>query len=211
LVTALLVMAACGLMVGGGWALAAGLTFGLAAGYGKVTGLAVVALVPLTLVGRGQVRRAIVVLVLLVVGAVALWAGRVEEVFGWSTPSVGAIAWFYLQATAAVRLIGMTVVPVGQSVVFDVELVPVAAQAMAAMWLVVLGGFAWMVRGRWPLVAIGIVWMMIVIAPRLIVQLPDHVFQTAGTAFGERHLYLALPGAALIAGTLWDGGRRRIG
>lgn len=115
-------------------------------------------------------------------------AGEAPEV------ATDAMSWLLIQATAAHRLIGLTVIPVGQTVDADLDRLPQPVSGLMGLGtLGLLGVVAWRVRRRYPLVTFGLTWMLIVSAPRLIIQTPR-------SQFNEHQWFLGLVGAAFVLG-----------
>lgn len=140
--------------------------------------------------------------------AAALMAGLLIVAWRYGTPvewiNVGEAPgvtvtwdrWLLLQAAAAHRLLGLVVVPIGLTVDYDYD--ALAQPQAGVLGLVTLGGLAclaWRVRQRRPRVAFGLAWVLIVIAPRLVIQTPR-------SYFSEHQLYLALVGVAMVVGSL---------
>lgn len=187
----------------------------LLAGFGKETGLAVVPVVITIIAVKKSLKFALVGTVAIIFAFVGLWLGHV----GWAERAVTTMVnregtslgfvwaidiadWLRWQATSAVRMIGLIPVPRGQSVVFDVWLVPVSLQWLSVAWLVALAVGAWVLRRSYAMFSLGLAWMLLMIAPRLWVQTPSSIFN-------EGQFYLAMPGAALIAATLWGCDNRK--
>lgn len=179
----------------------------LLSGTGKDVGLIACLFVPLILMSRRQWWRAAGCTIVLAGAGAALWGEHVLATLRWSIAGNGMgarviqqvdpVEWIRWQSTAAVRMIGLLPVPIGQNVVFDVELVPVGMQWLSVAWLLLLASVSvWLVQ-RHGKVAGGIAWMLAVIVPRLIIRTPLSVFN-------EHQFYLALPGAALIVAAAWE-------
>lgn len=187
---ALGVLAGCLFGMRGGWwwgAALGGLTVGLLAKESAAVGLVLLPLV------AGRRRWA-------VAGGLGLVAGCVHfmNTGEFSGVSVSAWDWGLLQATAAYRLLWLTVWPWwGQSVAFEYRTIPLAVQMVAFGALVVLGSVAWRARRSAPLFALGLVWILTVMIPRLIVQTPY-------SPFNEHQWYMALIGFAMCGAWIWD-------
>lgn len=97
-----------------------------------------------------------------------------------------------VQAAALWRLLALVVWPVGFTIDHDFDLVGPGLALLAAGALVAVIVMAWRARARWPAAAFGVAWVLLALAPRFVVPLPDYV--------GERHCYLAFLGLALAAG-----------
>lgn len=194
LLAAIGVLGACLAAIRGSWiGVACGLACGLAAKQSAIVG---VLLVPLVLRSWR-----------LGVAAVCLLGGLAVAV-GWSdlvnlgesnAATVTAASWALSQATAAFRLVMLTIVPIGQTVDFDVDVL-----APWVAWVSVgglLGVTALAVSQRRSLVGIGLAWTLIAILPRLIVQTPK-------SYLNEHQWFTPLIGL-VIAGAAWVGGVRR--
>ena len=175
------------------------------AGAGKDVGLTACALVPATLAVYRCWRRVVASTVAIFVLGLLAWGQHAYNIVHWSIAGtslgfvwkIDHLVWLRWQATAAVRMIGMVVVPKGMSVVFDVEAVPVSLQWLSVAWLVLLCLVAaWLVR-RCAGAAAGLAWILASILPRLFVQTP-------GSIFNEHQFYFAMPGVALMLASAWD-------
>lgn len=103
-----------------------------------------------------------------------------------------ATSWLLLQASAAHRLLGMLIIPVGQTIDADYDVLPQPVSGIIGLvTLTVIGVTAWRVRRRYPLASYGLAWVLGVILPRLVVQTPR-------SYLAEHHMYLAIPGAMLV-------------
>lgn len=102
--------------------------------------------------------------------------------------------WLLVQASAAHRLLGLMVVPIGQTVDYDYDALPQPRAGLTGLSVLsALGATAWRVRRRYPLVTYGLAWVLIVIAPRLVIQTPR-------SYLSEHQMYAAIPGAMLVLG-----------
>lgn len=212
LIAAFFVMAAlCLANVSGAWAVATvplAVAAALMAGTGKDTGLLACALVPFSFLFRRRWVSAGACLSLMAVAGLWAWSVRLEQILGITRDfdcgiglepacTESALEWFRWQATAAVRLLGILPTATGNSVVFDVEAVPLTVQWMSVAWLAGLACVAVGLARRWGHAAAGLAFMLLVITARLFVPTP-------GSVFNEHQFYLAMPGAALIVASLWD-------
>ena len=212
LIAALFTLAASALaMASGPIAIGAGI-LALGAGLGKTSGLVALPLVALTFwLKRRPIAGTISIGLALAIGLVA-FRGFVGQLltdpvaaaepgglipYGSFLSAADPVAWLRFQAVAATRLLGMLPLPLGQTVDFDVEAVPAAMQLVALAQLAMLGATAivlWRVDRQ---AAFGLTWILTALAPRLVVQTP-------GSFLNEHHVFLAMPGAALIGAALWD-------
>ncbi len=179
LIAALGVLVVCVAILAGQWVLALiGLGLGI---LGKETALVAVMLVPLLL------RWSRVVGGLLIAGVLAgiFVAGRQLDGLAW----LDQIAWALLQATAAVRLTVLAIVPWGQTPMHDYH-VALFWQGLAAILIAGLIGVAILWRNR--LGALGVSWLLVTLAPRLLVPTPYSVLN-------EHQFYVPLMGLGLIA------------
>jgi len=111
--------------------------------------------------------------------------------------SMDPIRYAAYQLAALWAYLGLIVWPRGLSIEHDVFRWPVIVPIFAQAATIAVCGWAWIQRQRVPLVALGIGWVLVVIAPRLIVRLPDPL--------GEAQVYLAFVGVCLALGALWKG------
>ena len=158
---------------------------GLGLGWlGKETAVVGVALVPLLL------RRPWLTMGATVALLVAAWDWRYAGV-ATSAPPQPMLDWLLLQSAAVMRLVSQGIVPVGLTPDADIDAISRGLQVASLaslMALTIVGMRMWRQR---PLVAIGLLWIMIVVAPRLFVQTPR-------SYLNAHHFYLALPGVALL-------------
>lgn len=118
------------------------------------------------------------------------WAGT--TVLPWST-------WIPIQATAAVRLLGLFLLPIGQTVDYDYDFVTLPIRYACVLILALPPSLAYRLR-REPLIAFGLAWALIAIAPRLLVQTPR-------SYFSEHQFYVPVLGLALCGAACWDARR----
>jgi hypothetical protein len=159
---------------------------------GKESAIAVVALVPLVLWMRDgrktcHVAAGVALLVLLTLGASWLLALT-------SSLSV-SLSWALLQASAAARLICLAVVPWGQTIDYDYERVLTLLKLAAAGALVAFAWSAYRIGAKAPLLAGGMGWMLVALAPRFLVATPRSVLN-------EHQFYLPLIGGAFVVAGL---------
>jgi protein O-mannosyl-transferase len=142
----------------------------------------------------------------------ALGVARAASFFWIERSTTSGAAWPYLQAQTGVvwRYLALLAAPVGQSLVHDVPpaTAPLDARALlAALALALVGAAAWRWRRREPLVALGVVWFLVFLAPPAAVALYEPMV--------ERRAYLASAGVFLAlasaAAAVWAraGGRGR--
>lgn len=217
LIAALGVLGACVLAAGRWWRAPVwlGMLLSLGVGFlGKESAVVGFALVPAVIAvsaPRWHARPLWAVTVLPVVLAAVCAFGGVMFLGGWSSvmtigesvdAKADALPWILVQSTAAVRMLGLLLVPGGPFTVdYDYDLVPMVQRWLSACGLGMLCLMAWWLRRPAPLVALGLAWLLVVIAPRLIIQTPR-------SYFNEHQAYLLLPGFALLVGAAWDGSRR---
>lgn len=188
LIAAIGVMLACnGVLWMRGWPAVGigmgGVIIGLA---GKESALIVLGLLPLVR------RRWSLAVTLTGLTSVVVWVVGAGLAANFRSLAPSAWQWVLIQATAAYRLIAMSLVPRGQTVDFDYGLVTVTMRYLSVVVLVALASIAWMMRSVRPLAAMGLTWMLMVIVPRLLVPTPQSVLN-------EHQWYLAMVGVALIA------------
>lgn len=101
--------------------------------------------------------------------------------------------WLRLQAGAAFRLLTLTILPVGQTVDYDHDALSPVYGWVSALSLAGLAGVAWTQRRT--VAGVGLLWMLIVILPRLLVQTPK-------SYFNDHQFFMALVGWALIVASV---------
>jgi hypothetical protein len=113
---------------------------------------------------------------------------------------VDAWTWLRLQSTAALRLVVVSMVPIGPYTVdFDYDRVPMwLGWGCVGALLAGVGAIWWNRRSR-PTVACGLTWWLLCLLPRLLVQTPRSILN-------EHQFLLAFLGLALAAGGM---GKRR--
>lgn len=172
---------------------AACLAFGL---LGKESAIVGLALVPLTwmLIHPKQDYGGAFVAGLALLIAVC-WTHRLSA--SWDAMPQSAVAWALFQSGATVRLLTLSVLPIGQTIDFDYD-------ALSRIWFVAAGislaALAWVAAELWHgwrLLSFSLAWMLIVALPRLIVQTPK-------SYFNEHQFYAALVGVALAGATLYQ-------
>lgn len=186
------------------WWSVIGLVVGAGVGWlSKESAIVLVGLVPLTVLLR--TRRPMLiggVIGLCLLGTIALdWSGVRAYVNMGEAPGMQYLHWWpwlLLQSSAAFREIGLFLFPVGLTVDYDYDLVPIAFRVVALCGLAGLPILALLVYRRRPLVAYGLLWTLISVAPRLIIQTPR-------SYLNDPHFYVALIGLILAAGAWWDG------
>jgi hypothetical protein len=178
-----------------------GVAVALAIG-GKETGIVALALVPLTLWVTGQPWRVAAVVGALLAAAGLAWYGPDavvnRELYA---NQVGALDWFLVQSAAAARLVLLVVLPVGQTPDFDYDAVPFVARVGSVVALGSLGLVAWVCRADRVLI-FGLVWMLVALAPRLLVQTPR-------SYLNEHQFYVPLLGLLVLVAVLCESGRAR--
>lgn len=128
--------------------------------------------------------------------------------FAWvETPLRSVSTWPYVQMQFGVawRYLLLLLAPVSQSIVHPVREVTAALDAraaLAALALLLLGGAAFVARRRAPLLALGVAWFLLLLAPSSLVALWEPMV--------ERRVYLASGGVFLAAGLLFDRGLGRL-
>lgn len=101
-------------------------------------------------------------------------------------------AWRYagVQIAASVRYLGLFLWPHGLTVDHDFDGIGIAAIVAACAFLAALFSWAWRKRQQAPEVLIGLLWMGIVIGPRLILRTPEYL--------NEHQLYLPMVGMTFV-------------
>ncbi len=100
-----------------------------------------------------------------------------------------------MQGTAFARLIGLAVVPIGQTVDYDYAAVPLALKLVACGAVGVLGSCGAAMRKTAPLISLGIAWTLIASIPRFLVTTPLSVFN-------EHQFYVPMMGGVFIVADL---------
>lgn len=113
---------------------------------------------------------------------------------------VGDSPWHTLltQTTVTLRYVRLLVLPVGQSLVHPVRQITHASDPVfVAAALVLLGAVAgaWFVRARAPLVSLGVVWFILLLAP-------SSSAVALRESMAEHRVYLASAGVFLLAGAI---------
>ena len=112
--------------------------------------------------------------------------------------TVSAGDWFLLQSTALARSIGLLILPIGSFTVdYDYDAVSQAVRWMSVIGLASIAVLAWRLRQRWPLMTLGLTWLLVAVLPRLVVQTPR-------SYLNEGQAYLLLPGLGIVAAALYD-------
>lgn len=112
--------------------------------------------------------------------------------------TVDAVTWVTLQSTAAMRTLGLLVLPIGPFTVdYDYDAVSQGVRWACAVGLAGLPALAFWLRKRVPLAAVGLVAILVVLLPRLVVQSPR-------SYFNDHQAYLFLPWWGLIVGGMYD-------
>lgn len=158
--------------------------------WGKESAIVAVLLVPLCLWyqrGRGWLWG-------LSLAAVILVAELVIRTSAWWPDGLSRLSWARAQMTALVRVIGVSLVPLGQTVDYDYARVPLAMSIVAALGLVASG--VWMLRHGSRLMQMGVAWVGCAALPRLLVPTPRSVFP-------EHQFYLPLVGMTLLVASMW--------
>ena len=107
------------------------------------------------------------------------------------------VSWLFLQASAAYRLIGLTLWPVGLTVDADIDLIPLVFQWFAGAALCGMVALTGVLHRRQPLVAYGLAWYLVSLVPRLIIQTPR-------SYLNEHQFYVPLMGLDLAGVAWWD-------
>lgn len=104
--------------------------------------------------------------------------------------------WALMQATATWRLLLLSVLPRHQTPDFDYDHLSMAIRVIAVLGLVLTVIAAiYVARHHRPILAVGLLWMLIVATPRLIVETPK-------SYFNEHQWYSALIGYAICISAL---------
>jgi hypothetical protein len=109
--------------------------------------------------------------------------------------SIHAGAWALSQMTATFRLVCLAVLPLGQTVDYDYDHAARAMQIASVFGVLSLALLVPLLWQRYRIEALGIAWVLIVCAPRWIVQSPRNYLN-------EHGFYLALVGVSLVIAAL---------
>lgn len=163
----------------GVWALL-GIGLGLAA---KESAIVVLALIPFVRISLGYRWRLTATACGAAIVAAIVWFGGPEHIINQEIYSaqITMSEWLLIQSTAAMRLMWLSIVPIRQTIDFDYDLVSHGVRVICVIALLAWAGVSW--RMRHTLIGIGLVWTIISIAPRLVVQTPrsylnEHQFYT---------------------------------
>lgn len=114
--------------------------------------------------------------------------------------TVAARVWLLAQSAAIVRTLGLLIVPLGLTVDYDYDIVPLAWRWLSVLVLMAVVGTAWRIRTRWRLEAFCVWSILLVIAPRLIIQTPR-------SYVNDHQAYLMVPFFAILVASLWERAR----
>lgn len=96
----------------------------------------------------------------------------------------GPFQYLALQSTALWAYLRLVLVPVGQTVDHDIERVWRGFQMVAIAATAGLGVFAVVHRRRWPLLTLGLAWMLVALLPRFVIRIPEYLREAQiGTPF----------------------------
>ena len=130
------------------------------------------------------------------------YGGFVPMVNAFESPGVSVDWWTWLttQATAALRLFTLFILPIGQTIDYDYDLIQPVWRTVAACVLVLAFVAIWR-RTRLqddrlhPLIAFGVTFAVLAILPRLVIQTPR-------SYLNEHQVYLGLAGPAISGAAL---------
>ena len=108
----------------------------------------------------------------------------------------GYLSYAAIQASAFWRYVFELIVPYGFTIDHDYDLISHLLAYLALATLPLLAWIAWRIRRTDPLTAFGIVWILIALAPRILVRIPEYL--------NEHQMYVAMVGLSLIFGTWLD-------
>ena len=116
----------------------------------------------------------------------------------------GGFDWVDRQSAAFVQLLGLLVYPPRQAVDMSVDIFSSTAKAFITLALVGVGVGVWAYRRNAPLVALGVLWMLIAVVPRFFVH-P----QPYGGELNAHQFYSAMAGAAMVVAGVVGGRSER--
>ncbi len=167
--------------------LLAGLMLGIGFG-GKDSAVLALALVPLLFMVRSGRWRHVAVGMTTVLVAIGIAGGLGHN---WSEASRADLwLWPLTQSMAFTRLLGMSLIPLGQTIDYDYGVIPFALQALGVIVVALTVTAAWMARGQRLLVA-GFAWLLCAVLPRFLVVTPL-------SPLNEHQFYLPMIGLAFI-------------
>lgn len=136
-----------------------------------------------------------VVLLLLLLPTVALATYLWHEPYAWSGTST-PVTYGGLQLIATWRYLALVVWPVGFSIDHDLALTPPILVGLVAAMSLVCVLSVWRLRRTAPLLAWACGWVVLCLAPRFVVRLPEYL--------NEHQMYPALVGVAILGGIAWQ-------
>ena len=111
--------------------------------------------------------------------------------------TVSAVDWLAIQSAAVVRTFGLLVIPYGLTVDYDYDILPMALRWCAVSALAGLAVVTWLIRRRCRLEAFSVFCLLVIAAPRLIVQTPR-------SNFNDHQAYLFLPFFGMLVASVWE-------
>ena len=105
--------------------------------------------------------------------------------------------WLLVQGTAALRLLTLAILPIGLTVDYDYDRIPLSTRVFACTALMAIALTLWRLTHTHPLIAFGLAFAILAILPRFIIQTPRSYLT-------EHHAYLSLAGLVLSAAAYWE-------
>ena len=105
--------------------------------------------------------------------------------------------WLLMQGTAALRLLTLAILPIGLTVDYDYDRIPLSGRVFACTALLAIALTLWRLTHAHPLIAFGLAFAILAILPRFIIQTPR-------SYLNDHQAYLSLAGLALSAAAYWE-------
>lgn len=190
LLAAIGVLTACILLCGkiNWWSIPLALLAAWFGWMGKESAITVFALVPL-------VRRKWAVAIMAILVIVTIVFTRATEMNLIAGSPLEGYKWAFTQLVAAWRILATSMTLIGGTIYFDYWDLPTSIQIISVTLLLLIMGICYKLWRTRPILAMGALWITIVVAPRLVVYTP-------GSELNEHQFYLAMVGFSLAVASL---------